>query len=78
MVDDMSIDIDCANAQDHVGATKQNNETLMPSFGIVHHQCGHNTMPKPMIIALEENGADNLNVFLAQQRFLSTTVQKQL
>ena len=64
--DKLDIEMDCVSAQDHVGTAEHNIGTLKETVRTKFHQCGHNTSPKQMTIAMAEQSADQLNMFPAK------------
>ena len=64
--DELGVTVECANAQDHVGAAEHNGGTLKESMRTAFHRSGHAMIPKAMIIALAEQSASTLNMFPAK------------
>ena len=64
--DNMNIEMDYVSAQDHAGAAERNIGTSKETIRTKFHQCGYNTIPKQMIIAIAEQSAEQLNMFPAK------------
>ena len=63
---ELNINMDCVSTQDHVGAAERDIGTLKETICTKFHQCGCNTPPKQMIVAMAEQSADQLNMFPAK------------
>ena len=68
VADDLGVNMNCANAQDHTAAAEHNNCTIKESMQTAHHRSGCTITPKQMIMALVEHGVEQLNMFPAKHR----------
>ena len=66
VADDLEVNVNYANAQDHAAAAEQNNCTIKESMCTTHHRSGCATMSKQMIIVLVEHSVEQLNMFSAK------------
>ena len=66
MSDNLRVDMNCANEEDHMAAAEQNNHIIKESMRATCHRSGCTTTPKQMIIALAEHSVEQLNMFPAK------------
>ena len=66
VADDSGVDMNCANAQDHVAAAECNNCTIKELIHTTCHRSGYAVIPKQMIMVLAEHSVKQLNVFPAK------------
>ena len=66
VADELEVQMNYTNAQDHVPAAERNNRTLKESYRVTLHRTGYKIIPKAMIIALGEQVAKRLNMFPAK------------
>ena len=64
--DDMDVDMNYTNAQDHVPQAKRNNQTLKERIRAQYHQLPYKNIPKVMIRYLVMETARKLNYFPAK------------
>ena len=66
VADDSGVDVNYANAQDHIAAVERNNCTLKENTQTTCHRSGHTTTLKQMTTALAEHGMDQLDMLPAK------------
>jgi hypothetical protein len=63
VLDDLDVDMNFTNAQDHVPEAEQNNRTMKERIRAVHHRLAYKAIPRIMIRYLAMIQANQLNLF---------------
>ena len=64
--DDLNVEMNYCNPQEHVSVAERNNRTLKEAFRVMLYRSGYSVLPKTMIVALGEYVAEYYNMFPAK------------